>query len=239
MRRLALLLATSVLGAGCYSSNDGGYYVPPPGCDPVTITARWPSFKLVNGAVTSSCGVAGVSSVEVFLNDVSVQRLACGAGGLTITGVTPGQNIVTVEGLDSAGTILLRDDLTVTAASCGDTLVDTQPAEGLFDLNYYFTPVNQCSPGSYIWFSVHDQLANVTAALVDETHSTTSYACPATISFPLPVGRYTIQRVEEVVPAGASWAATATNCSPTTFDIAGALSSTVTVPLTDSNVFCP
>lgn len=236
MRRLALLLATSVMGAGCYSSSD---YYPPPGCDPTTITVRWPSFQLANGAVTSSCGVAGVSSVEVFLNDVSVQRLACGAGGLTITGVTPGQNIVTVEGLDGAGTILLRDDLTVPVATCGDTLVDTQPAEGLFNLAYYFTPVNQCSPGSYIWFSVHDQLANVTAAVADETNSTTAYACPATISFPLPVGRYTLQRVEEVVPAGASWAATATNCTATTFDVVGARASDVNVPLRDSTVFCP
>lgn len=243
MKRLALLLATSVLGTGCYSSSDHRY-VPPPGCDPSTITVQWPSFLLANGAVTASCATAGVPYVDVFMDDQSVQAngFACSAGGVTITNVQPGTtHSITVEGVASDGvTILLRDDFSVTAASCGDRLVDAQPAEGTFELAYFFAPVNQCSPGgSYIWFSVHDQLANVTAAVADETANTTAYACPATIRFPLPVGGYTVQRVEEVVPSGGGYAATATHCAATAFDVAAATQSLVSVGLADSTALCP
>lgn len=212
-------------------------------CSSASITVRWPSFLLADGAVTPSCGVAGVNYVDVFMNDQPVQQggFTCAAGGVTITGVQPrSSSLITVEGVASDGTtILLRDERSVTAASCGDTLVDFQPAEGLFQLAYFFTPVNQCSAGSYIWFSVLDRIANVTAAVADQTANPTAYACASTVQFPLPVGSYTLRRVEEVVPAGATWAVTATNCSQTMFNVGAAQASVLSVPLSDSTVFCP
>ena len=45
MRRLALLLATSVLGTGCIVHDDRNNLNNPP-CFASTITVRWPSFLL-------------------------------------------------------------------------------------------------------------------------------------------------------------------------------------------------
>ena len=74
MRRLALLLAASLLGTGCVVSDS----TPTPTCYPSTITVRWPSFLLANGGVTTSCATAGVTFVDVFLGGASVQRLSAG-----------------------------------------------------------------------------------------------------------------------------------------------------------------
>lgn len=238
MRRLALLLAASFMGTGCIVSNDHTTGT----CYPSTITVRWPSFLLASGGVTPSCGTAGVTYVDVYLDDQPVQRgIPCNTGGLTITNPAAGSSRVTVEGMAADGTtILLRDEPVVAAAACGDVIVDAQPAEGTLQLAYTFTPVNVCtSGGSYIWFSVYDQIAGVVTAVADETANTTAYVCGDTIAFAMPVGAYTLRRIEEVVPSGGTYLASATNCSPTSFSVAGGTQSVVDVALADSTTLCP
>ncbi len=239
MRRLALLLATSVLGTGCIVHDDSSSNPP---CFASTITVRWPSFQLASGGVTPSCATAGVSYVDVYMNDQPVKQegFACGAGGVTITNVPAGSARITVEGVAADGTtILLRDELTVSPAACGDVLVDAQPAEGTLQLAYSFTP-NVCTDGgSYIWFSVYDQIARVVSAVADETANTTSYLCGDPIRFVVPAGAYTLQRIEEAVPSGGSYLASARNCNPTTFSVDRAAESIVTVALADASAFCP
>jgi hypothetical protein len=238
MRRLALLLATSLLGTGCYVSDHSN-----PPCLASSITVRWPSFLLADGGVTPSCATAGVSFVDVFMNDQPVQQggFACSAGGMTITDVQPGSYRITVEGVASDGaSILLRDELDVSPAACGDIVVDAQPAEGSFRIAYSFTPTNVCtSGGSFIWFSVYDQIARAVTAVADETANATSYVCGDTIAFAMPAGAYTLQRVEEAVPSAGTFLASAKNCNPTTFSVDRAAQSVVNVALADSTSFCP
>jgi hypothetical protein len=238
MRRLALLLAASLLGTGCIVS-DSTPVAPP--CYPSTITVRWPSFLLANGGVTTSCATAGVAFVDVFLGGASVQRLSCGAGGLTITAPPAGSSVLTVEGVASDGTtILLRDELNVAPSACGDVVVDAQPAEGTLELAYTFTPVNVCTAGgSYMWFSVYDRILGNVAAVADETANTRLYVCSDLIRFPLPAGSYTLQRMEEVVSSGGAYVASAVNCNQTNFDVGRATDSVVNVALVDSSTLCP
>ncbi len=241
MRRLALLLAVgSFAGTGCIVSNDS---TTPPPCFASTITVRWPSFMLANGGVTTSCQTAGVTYVDVFMNDQPVQQggFACGAGGTTITNPPAANSLITVEGVAADGTtILLRDELNVAPSACGDVVVDAQPAEGTLELAYSFTPVNVCtSGGSYIWFSVYDPIAKAITAVADETANPTTYVCGDTIAFPMPAGPYTLRRIEEVVPSGGTYVASATNCNPTSLSVSGGTQSVVNVALADSATLCP
>lgn len=239
MRRLALLLAVgSFVGTGCIVSNDS---TTPPPCFASTITVRWPSFMLANGGVTTSCQAAGITSMDVFINDQVVQQgIPCGNGGLTITSPPAGSSRLTVEGVAANGTILLRDEPTVAPAACGDVIVDAQPAEGTLQVAYSFTPVNVCTPGgSYIWFSVYDQIVGAVTAVADETANTTAYVCGDTIAFPMPAGAYTLRRIEEVVPSGSTYLASATNCNPTSFSVSGGTQSVLNVALADSTTLCP
>ncbi|ABC80439.1 hypothetical protein [Anaeromyxobacter dehalogenans] len=243
MRRLALLLAASTLGAGCtVSTDDGGYY-----CVDAdrTMTIEWPSFLLANGA-QADCRGAGVAYVDIYMNDQRVQGPVsggwnCGDGGATITYVPAGTHLVTVEGIAADGsTILLRDERSVTPYDCGDTRVPVQPAEGTFDLAYSFTPTNVCTAGSYMFFSVYDAIAGTIAAQVDETSANPAlYACGDPITFVLPAGAFTLTRTEESVYSGGAWLPTAANCNATSFNVTPAALSTVSVPLADSSAFCP
>ena len=237
MRRLALLLAASLMGTGCVVSDDSTHATP---CYPSTITARWPSFLLANGAVTTSCATAGVAGVDVYLNGGLVQRVSCGAGGLTITTPPAGSSVLTIEGVDSAGTILLRDELNVTPGACGDVIVDAQPAEGTLELAYSFTPTDVCTAGgSYMWFSVYDEIVGDVTAVADETANTTRYVCGDLIRFPMPAGPYRLLRTEEVVPSGGTYLASAVNCNQTSFSVGRASDAIVNVALADSSTLCP
>lgn len=244
MRRLALLLATSVLGAGCTVSTDDDGYSYCVDADR-TITVEWPSFRLANGAL-AGCRDAGVAYVDIYMNDQRVNGPAgggwnCADGGATITYVPMGNHLVTVEGIASDGaTILLRDERTVTPYECGDTLVGMQPSEGTFELAYYFTPVNTCNAGSYMFFSVYDTIAGTIAAQVDEASANPFvYACGAPIQFLLPTGSFSLTRTEESVYSGGAWIPSAANCSATSFGIDPAALSVLEVPLVDSASFCP
>jgi hypothetical protein len=202
------------------------------------VSIGWPSFQLANGNVTSSCLTAGVSNVDIFMDDTRVTTVPCGGGGVNVTGVTDNSHLFTVEALDSGtGNIALRDEVTVTNSDCTDLVVDTQPSEGTFNLAYSFSPVNVCNSPSYIWFSIRDLISGDIIA-VDDTHGDPQqYACGVSITFPLPWGSYTLQRTEEVVYPGP--AISAKNCTPAPFTISGATTKDVGAVMLDSTTFCP
>jgi hypothetical protein len=238
MRRLALLLAASVLGTGCIVTHDGSNT-----CAPRTVSIGWPTFLLANGAETPSCSAAGVRFVDVFMDDAPVGEFDCTQGGVSVVDVPTGSHRFTVEGLDgqaaNGGIILLRDELVVSSGVCGEQIVTSRPAEGTLDVSYSFASANVCNPGSFMWFSVFDEIAGKVGAVADETANTTSFACGGPITFVLPAGAYTLDRIEEVTPSPGGLVPTANNCSRTSFTIEPAFTSTVLVTLADSNTLCP
>jgi hypothetical protein len=253
MNRLAVLLAAlGTLGTGCVVNDT---------CDPRTVSARtvslgWPSFQFYNGA-TAGCGGANVGWIDVYMDGTDLaHRVAnpaagtngywlCTDGGLDIGQVVNGvDHVFTVEGRDATTTaITFRDQITV-GDSC-NILVNTRPSEGLFTLDYSFTP-NVCTAGSYIWFRVTDSISGDVIA-VDESNAPATYTCanpgsttPLGLSFTLASGTYVIDRTEEVVSDGhGGWAPTANNCQAHTFPIAGGNTSIVDRPMTDSALLCP
>jgi hypothetical protein len=230
MKRLFVLLAVSTMGTGCVVSDT---------CDFRTVSIGWPSFELADGGVTTSCLTAGVNSVDVYMDGDLVGNLACTAGGVNVLDVPAGSHTFTVEALDGS-TIVLRDEFSTSGNGCGTLVVDTQPAEGTFELAYSFTPSNVCTTGgSYIWFAVRDDVLGQVTAGVDENSSDPSfYLCGDTIRFALPKGPYTLLRAEEATYNG-TYHAAAVNCSPKAFDIFAATKSVVATALADSASFCP
>jgi hypothetical protein len=231
MNRLIALLAVSTLGTGCVVSDT---------CDFRTVSIGWPSFALANGSVTTSCAAAGVDTVNVYMDSDFVGNLACTTGGVNVVDVPAGSHIFTVEGLDG-GTIVLRDEFGIGGNGCGTVLRDTQPGEGTFELAYSFTPVNECTPGgSYIWFSLRDDVLGEVVVAVDETSADPElYLCSEVIRFALPNGPYTLLRTEEAVVSGPTYLAAAVNCSAKAFDIFSGTDSIVSAAMADSAAFCP
>jgi len=246
MSRLFLTLTASAawaMSTGCVVSDvcdpysDAGCPGP---CDSRMVAVGWPSFLLADHSVTSSCAAAQVSTVDVYMDDQPVTSLPCSAGGVNVTDVpNNGAHRFTVEALDSnTATIALRDEQTVDNSGCADLVLNTQPSEGTLVLNYSFTPdLCTSATSSYIWFTIHDDIANQAIA-VDGGHTPQAWTCgngtttPVPISFPLASGPYTLQRTEEVLYPGP--AQQAGNCSSTGFDVSGATQTQVNVPLTDA-----
>jgi hypothetical protein len=232
---LTFTAAAALAASGCVSSYDH--------CHARTVAVGWPTFQLANGTITSSC--TGVSAIDVFMDDAQVggtgNHFACADNGVNVTGVpNDGSHLFTVEALDSSGAIVLRDEQSVAPSGCTNLILDTRPSEGTFALNFSFTSANFCSSAtnSYIWFTIHDDIANQTIA-VDGSSTPQAWTCgsgtttPVPISFPLASGSYTLQRTEEVVyPAPPVQAAG--NCNATPFDVSGATQTQVNVPLTDA-----
>lgn len=240
MRRLALLLATSVMGTGCIvddNHNDCSGFG--------SVTVEWPQFQLADGSVTSRCDVAGVAGIDVFLNGQPVQtRFNCFDGGATIINVQSGTHLLTVEGVDSAGRILLRDEVQIGADRCNDRLVQVRPSEGFVELAYSFVNNGTCiTPGpSYLWFSIFDQVANATTVQIDEASpflDQTLYACgdQRGIVFALPTGAYDLDWIEE--RQSPAFNVTGANCIRGTFQILPAQQTVVGSTLADTTVACP
>lgn len=232
MNRLVALVAVSSLGTGCVSSSR---------CDFRTFTIEWPMFELAGGSVVTSCADAGARTVNVYGDGGLVTSSACTDGSVDID-VPAGDHQVVVEALDASGTrIILRDEFLTGGRGCGPEDVVVEPAAGNFLLDYSFTPVNVCTAGgSYIWFKVLDQTANVTAVEVDESSANPQlYACGAAVSLSLPKGPYTLLRTEEASGSGGTYSADATNCTPADFSIAAGAPTTVSPSLSDSSTFCP
>src|SRR5512138_1542197 len=169
MKRLAFVLAATFLGSGCIVTDHGD-------CS-TGVTLEW-DFQQANGTVTG-CGAAGVDEVDVYLDGNYVSTYACTSGGATIP-VTTGGHHVTVEGIDlQAGRIAYRDARSFQAAGCGTQLVSVRPAEGTANLNY--GDIGCTASPCYLWFSVHDDVANTPAAAIG-----TSSQASVKILYPYP-----------------------------------------------------
>jgi hypothetical protein len=240
MRTLALSLAAALFGTGCIVTTD---------CDRRSITVDWVSFQFADGRTTTSCAVAGVAFVDVFIDGqpVVANGFVCSDGGATIVDVARGARLVTVEGVAADGRILYRDERTISTDACGDVLASFFPAEGVVDLRYAFSPDDVCFANpSYIWFSVFDRILNQTVVQIDATSSTldkTRYVCASEVNAPvftLPAGVYDLDWIEERVPTATPgvFAVTARNCTRNSFDVNGGTLTNVPVTLTDATAPC-
>lgn len=238
MRRLALLLATTVLGTGCVVENDD--------CDlGGTLTVEWPQLQLADGSITARCDVAGVTHVDVYLNGEAVQtRFTCADKGAVITNVASGSYLLTVEAVDATGRIVLRDEVQVATDRCGDRLVQVQPSEGFVELAYSFVNDGTCiTPGpSYLWFSVFDAVVGAPSVRIDESSPLGDqllYACgdQRGIVFALPSGPYDLDWIEERQYPG--FLVTGTNCNRASFSIAAGQRTVLATTLADAQTACP
>jgi hypothetical protein len=236
MKRLALVLAVTVLGTGCIVVDDG----PPPPCGR-SVTVDWSGFLTADGVVLGSCAAAGVSVVDVYANDVGVGSFDCSGPPRTIS-LAPGANRVTVEGLDASGAILYRDEVSVNASVCGSQgTVVAQPAEGRVEVAYSFYPTNACfSPGpSFLWVRVRDDLTGAIAA--DSAMAPEQYVCPATLTFRLAAGGYTLLSTEETIRSSVPgrYEVVARDCTSRLLTVGPALTTTVPATLVDAAAACP
>jgi hypothetical protein len=231
MKRLVVLSVASMVAAGCTTHDT---------CDARTVSIGWPQFLLADGSQPTSCSGAGIGDVDVFMDDQPVATIPCTDGGVNVTGVLNDKDhLFTVEGIDSStGAIALRAEVNVAPSNCSSPLVNTQPSEGIVELDYSFTP-NSCisDVNSYIWFSIKDNISG-DVITVDGTHSPQQYHCgsgrvgeftPLPIQFALASGIYSFQRMEEVLYPGP--VPTAGNCNSADFTITGATNQPVAVAL--------
>lgn len=226
MNRLAVLAAAlaTLGGTGCVVKE----------CDRV-VRVGWSSF-LDQDKRTGGCSLLGVTDVEVWVDGRSQGKFSCSAGFADIP-VSHGDRDFVVEGLAPDGSILVRDGF-ISYATCADQLVDTQPSEGAFVLDYHFTPNDVCTPGSVIWFALRDEISNDIIA-ADESTTPSRYACGDRIGFPLASGDYTLLRTEEAVASHGAWLITGTDCRNAAFTMAGGKQTTVSASMIDSSAACP
>ena len=228
MKRIAFAAATAaLLGTGCISSTT----TPPPPCDP-TLSVSW-AFQLYDGSPPTGCAGAGVTWVDVYVDNAFVVTSPCGDGGATIA-VSPGTHSVLLEGIDSANRIAYRDSLgAVSTNGCGDRLLTMTPAEGSANLNYA-APGGCTSSPCYLWFSVYDDLAGQPAAAISAQSPLSVkqlYPYPGDVVIRLPVGSYTLDWMELV---NSAFGGVSITCSTpaAVFDVGSALVTTVPASLT-------
>ena len=231
MKRLALVLAAAaLLGTGCGENHR-------------SVTVDWSSnFVTADGAtVGCSSASADVQLVDVFVNDGFAGTFDCAAGQGTVR-MACGSNLITVEAVDATDAIVYRDELS-TDSRCDSEVIAAQPGEGRVSVAYTFSPVNACiSPGpSFIWVKVWDDIAGLLAA--DSAQDPTQFTCndpPATVSFRLASGFYTLLETREMISIGAgTFATVAKDCVGRALTVSAAATTPVPVVLTDSTTACP
>lgn len=244
MNRLALLLAASVLGTGCIVSND---------CTTREVDVVWANSFDDSGATGRGCASAGVTRVDVFVNDSPqpVASVPCTDGGATLSFASGGNYQLTTEGVDGAGVIQYRDDRTISSSTCGIQQVDVRPSAGTVNLNYAFNSGTSCfSANSYMWFGVFDTIARTVAAKVDETSAIpTQFACGPDVAFSIPSGALQVpsgwyrldfmQEVEHTASVQTPFVERARSCTVPVFNIAPQQTTTVDVTLYDTGTVCP
>jgi hypothetical protein len=242
MNRYVVALAASVLGTAC-SSRDT--------CDSRSVAVKWPFYLLAGGTYTADCNLAPV--VSVFMDDAQVVNpntldgnFACTDAGVIIQQVPNGSShLFTVEGLDSAGAIVFRAEVTVGSSNCTSLLVEANPSEGYAHLQYDFyqgsTPLSTgqdtCATSSQLWLSITDTVAHQKAYLLDTVSA--APACESsqrTLSLLLASGTYTLDWMEERV---GTLLTASSSCSAEAFAINGPDPTTVPVALdTEAVVAC-
>jgi hypothetical protein len=188
--------------------------------------------------VTTNCLTAGADWVDVWANGVLVGSFTCGAGFGTVA-LAQGANDVIVEAGANAGNVILyRDRLNVNAATCAPQgTFASRPAQGGLAIDYSFSPTNACStPPTYMWVQVFDQIAGQIAFV--DTGRGAAELCSVTAAAPqwaLPIGRYTLDGINEVTAGAAVLAA---DCLHRDADVAAAATTTLTPVLIDSSSAC-
>lgn len=213
MNRLALVLAATVLGSGCFSSADS--------CDP-SLDIAW-DFTGADDTVYPTCFDAGVNYVDVFVDGADGLRFPCTTNTSGVIPIRPGVRVVTVEGVSAAsqtdpGVIVFRDEFDVEIAGCGRAVMDAFPSEQYIQLAYSF-PACAANP-SYIWYSLTDLVAGVTASEISSLSSPGDrrlYDCNQGEDpfFAVPAGSYQLEWIQEVVePTAGDFQVRKTNCTP-------------------------
>ena len=236
MKPLVLALATTLVGSGCYQ---------PPLCTTRNLQVDWSHGFDGPGALSAqSCGAAGVSFVDIFVNNQKVigpvgnGHFACGDLAEIIGGITDGATQVTTEGLAVDGsTILYRDVQSFTASGCNDFLVTTAPAAGDVNFAYQFyagttllPPAGQVCAGPYLWLSVFDRSVGAVTVLADAASNPQAYACGGTFTISLPLGDYDLRWMEEH-GASPGYALLSEDCTDRPFTVASEATTQVPVAL--------
>lgn len=221
MTRLVLALVTAgLVGTGCLGGGDN--------CSRSTFLVAW-EFQRFDGSPPAGCVAAGVEWVDIYMDGQLVGNgFPCGDQQAVITAVQAGSYDMVVEGIDTAGRIAYRERFTMDSSGCGNRSVLARPAEGIVNLDYAAT----CSSSPcYLWLSVHDEIANTTAAEISTGspfNVQVSFPYPDDVVFRLAAGSYTLDWMQLVSAAFTSEAIT---CAAIPFDIAAVSQTDVPVPL--------
>jgi len=193
MKRIALLLAGAVLGTGCFIDT----------CDSETLSIDW---SLVDGS--DNFGVAcnslslsdDVTHMTVWVDGYDETGLvSCGAGGVTIGGVSTGNHQVVVEGYNSVGNVITRGFATVDVGSCGDTARLVEVGEEWITI----LPDTCVSGADVLWFSLRDVTwpgldYEIWARDASFLTGWDDFSCATGIDVPVPYGDYTLDWIDEV-----------------------------------------
>lgn len=236
MNRLFVLLSAGLLGSGCIVSSDV--------CDANTVWISWPSFvRATSTGYTTTTSCSGIAGIDVYVDGASSPYSVACLDDYVAVVLDSGSHWATVEAVDSQGYPILRDEVSFSVSDfCGDETVDTQPGQGVVTVNYDFDG-GSCFGSSYIWFNIHDDIANLDIAGVNELSTNPAeYACNASYldpPFALPAGDYTLDWMEEVYYSSGAYHVSANHCSPTAFSVdSGIDTSTSSLYLADSSATC-
>ena len=218
---LALALATTLAGSGCYVAPD---------CGTRNVSVSWsPGFDGPASQIGQTCASAGVTWVDLFIDGVQVVgplagHFDCLDYGEPVAAVPNGNHVLTVEGIASDGAVTFRDEFSFGASGCNDiALPAAVPAAGFVDLNYQFftngTPIAPVCAGSWLWLSIFDLSTVRHDILSDLTSNPTAYSCGGALTLAVPAGPYQFRWMEER-GAGPGYTLESAYCAPQSFTVA-------------------
>jgi hypothetical protein len=239
---LALALATTLAGSGCYVAPD---------CNSRSVSVSWaPGFDgpgTTAAEVGQNCLQAGVNWVDIFIDGAPVAgpfsgHFDCRDYGEIVQAVPNGSHVLTVEGIAANGAILYRDEFSFGASGCNDlALPAAVPAAGLINLDYQFfsggLPIAPQCAGSYLWLSIFDHSTVRHDILSDLTSNPTAYSCGGPFNLAVPAGPYEFRWMEER-GAGPTYTLESAYCTPQGLTVAPG-TVTVPVPLDTATAACP
>ncbi|HET6412158.1 MAG TPA: hypothetical protein VFG53_08865 [Anaeromyxobacter sp.] len=243
MNRLLALFAASTVVTGCYVSS--------PTCNTHNVAIGWPSFVMATSTgyiTTNQCTIA-IAGMNVYVDGGGALSAACTDNALIVT-LPTGSHSAIVEAVDSGNYPILRDQVQFNVnTSCADQFVATQPGEGVFTLDYHFSPdvCNTSGVGgvSFIWYSILDQTIPppyVITAVDENSTNKEVYQCGGPVQFTLPAGSYGLIGAEEVVRTltPGTYAVTGAYCPspPQGFQVQSGVDAVLTVTLPDTNSGC-
>jgi hypothetical protein len=199
MTRAFLLLPLAALASGCYSSSSrycdvSVYWTPGP---PPNGGFQVPGLVAAGFPPQLDCSAAGVSTIQVFVNNVPSSNWPCTTNGVTIS-LREGTNSVQIDGYDSLGNLKYSSGpVGVNACLDGAVGIFSQGVDDTLGIDYAFTDAANCQAGSQITWDLRSGLATPFDA--------GSIACGGPNPFlvnggaAVPAGVYTLVNVAEVV----------------------------------------